>query len=167
MLKYFTVLLIFCLGKWWHRGADAEALRFVLTPTDALVGLATGGSGRWRAGEGYFHETPPFIIDASCAGFNFLLIVFLLLAYLLLRRFDAWWVPPLALFAAWPITVLANTSRILTILAVGPAPPGVADGAWHQGLGAFVYLTVLVLAGTYLHHTMEPKAPNLPFSADR
>ncbi|TXF90803.1 exosortase K [Neolewinella aurantiaca] len=155
MLQYLSVLLIFCLGKWWHRSADAEALRFLLAPTDTLVGLATGSTGNWRAGEGYLHAGPHFIIDASCAGFNFLLIGFLLLAYLLLRRFTAWWTIPVALIAAWPLTILANTSRILTILTLGPAPLGIKDTAWHEGQGAFVYLSVLVIAGGLLTYWLK------------
>lgn len=156
MPKYLTVILIFCLGKWWHRAADADALRFLLAPTDGLVSLATGSSGNWRVGEGYFHASQQFIIDASCAGFNFMLIAFLLLAYLLLRRFDAWWTVPVALLAAWPLTVLANTSRILTILTTGAAPIGIGEGAWHEGQGAFVYLSVLVISGGLLTYWLRP-----------
>ncbi len=157
MLKYLTVLIIFCLGKWWHQTADAEALRFVLAPTDGLVSLATGSPGIWRIGEGYFHAGADFIIDASCAGFNFMLISFLLLSYLLLRRFDAWWVVPIALLFAWPLTVLANTSRILTILMTGAAPRGIGEAAWHQGQGVFVYLTALVIIGGYLTYRLKPE----------
>ncbi len=163
MLKYLTVLLLFGLGKWWHRTAGADALRFLLAPTDGLVSLATGKPGSWRVGEGYLHAGPDFIVDASCAGFNFLLIAFLLLAYLLLRRFEAWWAIPAALFAAWPLTVLANTSRILTILLAGSAPSGIGEAAWHQGQGVFVYLTVLVITGgllTYCLKGFTPQPPN-------
>ena len=156
MLKYLTVLLIFCLGKWWHRSADAEALRCLLAPTDWLVSFTTGSAGQWRAGEGYLHANRDYIIDASCAGFNFLLIAFLLLSYLLLRRFAAWWALPVALLAAWPLTVLANTSRILTILTTGPAPAFIGDVAWHAGQGAFVYLTVLVLTGGWFAYRFKP-----------
>jgi len=41
MPKYLTAILIFCLGKWWHRTADAEALSFLLSPTDA------SGAPKW------------------------------------------------------------------------------------------------------------------------
>lgn len=166
MPKYFTVLLIFCLGKWWHRGTDAEALRFLLTPTDGLVSLASGSSGMWRVGEGYYHPGREFIIDASCAGFNFFLIAFLLLAYLLLRRLDAWWTVLAALLAAWPLTVFANTSRILTILTMGSAPAFIGEGAWHQGQGVFVYLSALVLAGAYLSYRLGPNGPALSSPAN-
>jgi len=166
MPKYLTVLLIFCLGKWWHRSADAEALRFLLAPTDWLVSFATGSAGQWRTGEGYLHANRDFIIDASCAGFNFLLIAFLLLSYLLLRRFDAWWTVPVALLAAWPLTVFANTSRILTILTTGSSPSFVGEAAWHQGQGVFVYLSVLVLTGAYLNYRLELKKPKLSFTPD-
>ena len=162
MLKYLTVLTIFCLGKWWYQTADAEALRFLLAPTDALVSLATGSPGSWRVGEGYLHAGADFIIDASCAGFNFMLISFLLLTYLLLRRFDAWWAVPIALLLAWPLTVFANTSRILTILMTGSAPVFIGEAAWHQGQGVFVYLSVLILTGGLLTHYLRQSPSTNP-----
>jgi len=97
---------------------------------------------------GYHHPSLNMAIDASCAGFNFLLITFLLLAYLLLQRFDRWW--------AWPVTLLANTSRILTILLTGAAPNGISAGVWHEGQGAFVYLFVLTGAGLLLSYWLNP-----------
>lgn len=156
MPKYLTVILIFCLGKWWHRTADAEALGFLLSPTDAAVSVATGSASLWRPEMGYHHPSLNMAIDASCAGFNFLLITFLLLAYLLLQRFNRWWVIPLTLLAAWPVTLLANTSRILTILLTGAAPNGISAGVWHEGQGAFVYLFVLTGAGLLLSYGLNP-----------
>lgn len=144
MSKYLTVLLLFCLGKWWHQTATPEALRFLLYPTDAAVSAATGGSGVWRAGAGYYHAGPDILIDASCAGFNFLMIAFLMLAYVLIDRFDRWWAVPLALAIAWPVAVFANASRILTILLTGEGPGFISTGAWHQGQGVLVYFSVLV-----------------------
>lgn len=164
MPKYLTVIFLFCLGKWWHRSADAEALRFLLAPTDTAVSAATGSPGVWHPGLGYHHPALNMAIDASCAGFNFLLITFLLLAYLLLQRFNRWWVIPLALLAAWPVTIAANTSRILTTLLTGAAPRGISAGVWHEGQGAFVYLFALVGAGLLITHlTAQPPGRKVGF----
>lgn len=156
MPKYLTVILLFCLGKWWHRTANAETLRFLLAPTDTAVSAATGKPGIWQPELGYYHPALNMAIDASCAGFNFLLITFLLLTYLLLQRYDRWWAIPLALLAAWPVTLAANTSRILTILLTGDAPRGFSAGIWHEGQGAFVYLFVLTGTGLLLSYWLNP-----------
>jgi len=167
MPKYLTVVLIFCLGKWWHRTADAETLRFLLAPTDTAVGFFSGSASVWHPEMGYHHPALNMAIDASCAGFNFLLITFLLLAYLLLRRFVRWWAIPLALVFAWPVTIVANSSRILTILLTGDAPRGISSGVWHEGQGAFVYLFVLVGTGLLADHLLKKQVAEkgFPFQA--
>lgn len=147
MIKYLTAALVFVLLKWWHQTATAEDLFYLLAPTDALVSAATGSAGQWEDGSGYFHTGQNMIIDASCSGFNFLLISFLLFSWLLLQRYGKWQTLPLAMLLAWPLTVLANASRILTILLLGPTgPAGLSAGIWHEMQGAFVYFSVLVIA---------------------
>lgn len=146
MPKYLAVILLFCFGKWWHQTASAEDLLFLLTPTDLFVSAALGEPGIWQAGEGYLHENHRMIINASCAGFNFFVLSFLMLAWLLLDRYKAWWTLTAALTLALPLTILANTSRILTITLLGEASPaGLGTGVWHEVQGAFVYFSILVI----------------------
>ncbi|MFK8163386.1 MAG: exosortase K [Lewinella sp.] len=155
MLKYFLLLLIFCLGKWWHQTATAEDLLFLLAPTDVLVSASLGDAGVWKAGEGYLHERFSMIINASCAGFNFFALSFLMLGWLLLNRWNTWWAVLPALLLAWPLTILANTSRILTIsLLKSSSPASLSAGTWHELQGAFVYFTILVIAAIVLRKVL-------------
>ncbi|MFT7120732.1 MAG: exosortase K [Neolewinella sp.] len=88
------------------------------------------------------------MIDASCAGFTFLCISFLMLSFVFVERFKSWWMIPLALLSALPVTVLANTSRIVTMLRLEAFGfDWVMDGPGHEFIGAFVYL--FCLTGTY------------------
>lgn len=148
------VLALFSAAKLWLRTADATDLRWLLWPVDLLVSGATGSYGTWVPASGYRHADLNVVIDASCAGGNFACITFLLLAYLLLRWRSAWWLIPVAALLAVPLTVLANTARILTLLRVGDAPGFVDAGVWHQGWGAFVYCCVLLLTGLVLHYRL-------------
>ncbi len=152
MRKYLSVILFFCLAKWWHQTADPTSLRWLLSPTDVAVSAATGSTSSWHPALGYYHPSLSMAIDASCSGFNFLLIAFLLLSYLLLRRFERWRVLPLALIAAYPLTIIANSSRILTILLTGAGPSLVSAGVWHEAQGAFIYLFTLVVTSLSLYY---------------
>lgn len=162
-MKYLTLVLAFCLLKWWHQTANAEELLFLLAPTDYLVSAAIGESGVWQAGEGYLHPHHRMIINASCAGFNFLLLSFLTVGWLLLNRWKAWWTVAAALALALPLTILANTSRILTISLLSATQPyGLSAGVWHELQGAFVYFSILVIAAGVLQKTLTKKKGSTP-----
>jgi exosortase K len=165
MPKYFTVILIFCLGKWWHQTATAEELLFLLAPTDALVSAAIGEAGVWQIGEGYLHPSHSMIINASCTGFNFFVLSFLMLSWLLLNCWKAWW-PLVAAFAlALPLTILANTSRILTISLLSAAKPnGISSGVWHEVQGAFVYFSILVIVAAVLQRVLAKHKASTTFT---
>jgi len=156
MPKYILLLLVFCLGKWWHQTATADDLLFLLMPTDVLVSATLGQTGVWQVGEGYLHQSHNMIINASCAGFNFLILSFLMLGWILLNRWNNWWPILAALVLAWPLTILANTSRILTItLLADTSPNGLSAGAWHELQGAFVYFSILVITAVTLRNVLS------------
>ncbi|MGB3799671.1 MAG: exosortase K [Lewinella sp.] len=145
---YGPALALYGVGKAWHRTASVTDLRFLLSPTDFLVRMAGGGSGQWVDGVGYYHSAGHYVIDGSCAGFNFLLIAYLLLATLLRTRVVGWLLHPLALLLAWPVTVLANGSRIVSMVQLSAAGINwTLDGIGHEFLGGFVYLFFLTCAG--------------------
>jgi exosortase K len=165
MPKYLTAILIFCLGKWWHQTATAEDLLFLLAPTDTLVSAAIGEPGVWQVGEGYLHQGHQMIINASCSGFNFFVLSFLMLGWLLLNRWTAWWPLAIAFILAWPLTILANTSRILTISLLSSAQPnGLSSGVWHEVQGAFVYFSILVIAAAVLQRVLAKHKASTNFT---
>ena len=142
------------LKVWYRKGASVADLDFLLYPTSRLVTLVGGGSGEWRADHGYFHPAGNFIINAGCAGFNFFLFVFLVL-YLMLRRpgLQQYWLLPAALITAWPITVVANASRIISLLRLGEMLPAASrQDLVHQLTGGLIYVTVLTGLALSLHY---------------
>lgn len=168
-MKYLSLALAFCFLKWWHQTANAEDLLFLLAPTDYLVSAVIGESGVWQVGEGYLHQQHRMMINASCAGFNFFLLSFLTLGWLLLNRWKAWWPIAAALVLALPLTILANTSRILTIsLLSATQPVGLSAGVWHELQGAFVYFSILVIAAGVLQKILakEKASTTLPLISE-
>jgi hypothetical protein len=77
----FTVVLLCALAlKLYYSAASANQLRWILAPTTALVELVSGASFEFEANAGYLSGDRKFLIAASCAGVNFLITAFLMLA---------------------------------------------------------------------------------------
>ena len=130
---------------------DPDELRFMTAPTQALVGAVTGMEFTYEDGYGYVALAHHLVIAKSCAGGNYLLAAFGLLATTLVpavggqaRKLKA---VAVALVSAYAVTVVVNAIRI----AVGVA---LRDGGWewgrmtpervHRLAGIAVYLASLV-----------------------
>lgn len=101
--------------KWHYSTANVNELRWILAPTTFIVEIVTGSGFRFEPFFGYLSDDRTFLIAAPCAGVNFLIVCFLMLALRKLRdgRLKAL---PLCLVAAYAWTIVANASRI--VLAV-------------------------------------------------
>jgi exosortase K len=69
-----------------YSDASTDALSWMLTPTAHLVGLVTGVSFTAVPGEGYFSAERMFLIEKACAGVNFMIAAFVMVALMLLHR---------------------------------------------------------------------------------
>ena len=77
----FAVVLCCALAlKLYYSAASANQLRWILAPTTALVELVSGRSFAFESNAGYLSDDRSFLIAASCAGVNFLITAFLMLA---------------------------------------------------------------------------------------
>src|SRR5215216_739742 len=78
------VLLLCALALKIHYAiAPADDLRWILAPTTALVELLSGKSFEFESYTGYMSSDHTFVIAVPCAGVNFLITAFVMLA---LRR---------------------------------------------------------------------------------
>lgn len=149
--EYLIALLVFVVLKIIFKYANTEQLEFLLKPTNKIVEIITNSNSEYVFKKGFYHESLNIIIDKSCSGFNFWLISFLMLSFLLLQNFInkkmRLIVLPLALSLAYFITILVNSSRILiAVFAQNTFIKMHADYSWlHQAEGSFVYLFSLVL----------------------
>lgn len=153
------VLLGVAVGvKWWYRTATLDDLDFVLRPVSGAISLFTGAAWHLVPGEGYVFRTLGMVIDRSCSGINFLVIVWITFAFLLLRRAAAGCVAPyvvlLAGLAAYLLTLLANAGRILCMVALQQQSyhPGPKQ---HEALGAFFFISILLLASLALDRSLQ------------
>jgi len=128
-------------------GADGA-----LNPTTALVELLSGRSFEFESYTGYMSSDRRFVIAVSCAGVNFLITSFLMLAlrFLWRRRFEkvGWSFLPLTAVLAYVATVIANAVRICIALEIQRRAveiEGLSANQLHRLEGIVVYFAFLLL----------------------
>ena len=153
--QLIAVLLSAAAVKLYYSTASVNQLRWILAPTTFLVELVSGYQFDFESHAGYINSDRSFVIAASCAGVNFLITAFLMLALRKLwvnrlRRSShlAWSFIPLAAVAAYLATLVANTVRISTALRMrGLAVElnWLSANQLHRFEGIFVYFGFLLL----------------------
>ncbi|MFN6177719.1 MAG: exosortase K [Flavobacteriales bacterium] len=149
--------------KWWYRTATVDDLELLLGPVAHLVALLGNTAFVEVAGEGYFFPDLNMVIDRSCSGTNFLVIATATFAFLVLKSTNGGCLRPmlalLMLPAAYTLTVLTNTGRILSMVALqrlGHTPSALL----HEALGAAVFLIALILATLLLDRSIHRTIPS-------
>jgi exosortase K len=152
----FAVVLCCALAlKLYYSAASANQLRWILGPTTALVELVSGRSFSFESNAGYLSDDRSFLIAAPCAGVNFLITAFLMLALRKLwtdrsreRIVHAWPFIPLAALIAYLATLVANTTRIsiaLWLRRAALATGWLSGSQLHRLEGILVYFGFLLL----------------------
>lgn len=146
-----ALVLLIALGlKAHYSAAPVDRLAWVMRPTAALVERCTGLPFEPVPGTGYVNVERRVVIAKGCAGVNFLIVAFSLIAWTLIAHATAGWRTPLLVFpalaSAYASTVLVNTVRI--VIAVEHAGWQGRFG-WltperlHRGEGIAVYFAAL------------------------
>lgn len=156
-------LLIFIILRIVYSYLNISDLSFLLKPSSMAVEIITGTNAIYDIAIGYFHPELDIIIDKSCSGYNFWLISFLMINFLLLKSniTKKWLVIPLSLIISYVLTILANVSRITGYIIImnNDIPPLLdPNNTWlHQVEGIVVYLTFLVLFYFCLNYIINKK----------
>lgn len=167
--QILTVLFCALMLKLYYSTASPNQLRWILAPTTALVELTTGRQFAFESHAGYLSSDRTYLIAASCAGVNFLIIAFLMLALRKLWRDKSphanlnqtgahrgtplqshvnWAFIPAAAVFAYLATLVANTVRISIALWLQRNPLEVSwmtPNQLHRFEGIFVYFGFLLL----------------------
>ena len=145
-----VLVCVFAL-KQYYSTASADQLKWILMPTASCVELFSGKSFEFESHSGYISGDHRFLIASSCAGVNFLLTAFLMLSArrLLFESTNrmSWSFLPISLFAAYVVTLIANTTRILIALRLqGISVMGSLDSnQLHRLEGIIIYFLFLAL----------------------
>jgi exosortase K len=122
-----VALLLCALAlKYFYSTTGPDNLRWILGPVTWLTSLLSGRTFSFEAHSGYMSSDRTFLIAASCAGVNFLITSFLLLAVKKLwtnrKTGLSWRFIPIAALFAYATTLVANTVRICIALELQRHP---------------------------------------------
>lgn len=150
MPYYLTAIGLFILLKFVFANADNNDLKFLLSPTNTIVELLTGSQSVFNQENGYFFEHLNIIIDKSCSGFNFWLLCFLMLTFLIIKYLKNSKGKIIALMvsfiSAYFITMMVNSSRIFaSIIIQNQNYSFVNQPIVHESIGIVTNLTFLIL----------------------
>jgi len=147
-----VVLLCALALKSYYSTATADELRWILAPTTALVELLSGRSFAFESYTGYMSSDRTFVIAVPCAGVNFLLTAFLMIALRRLCRGRSegvsWRFVPVAAALAYIATLVANTTRICVALEIqrrGVEVSWLTGNQLHRVEGIVIYFGFLLL----------------------
>ena len=146
------VLLCALALKQYYSTATANQLRWILAPTTLIVELLSGRSFVFESYTGYMSSDHTFVIAVPCAGVNFLIMAFVMLALRRLwnGRFESvsWRVLPSSIATAYVATVIANAMRIVIALEIQRRSLEVSwltENQLHRLEGIVVYFGFLML----------------------
>jgi len=151
-----AVLIAFGLKRHYAE-ARAEDLAWILGPTARVVELMTGTTFAPEAGEGYLSRERMFVIEKACAGVNFMIAAFGMLALALRHRIgsvrSAAGVLGMSLAASYVTAVLVNAVRIdiAMWLAANPAALPMSAASVHRLEGVAVYFGGLLVLYELVH----------------
>jgi exosortase K len=152
-LGVLAVVALVAFGlKRHYADASTEALSWILMPTAHVVGLATGVAFTAVPGEGYFSAERMFLIEKACAGVNFMIAAFAMVALALLHRARTIragaTVVGVSLVASYLAAVVVNTVRIVIAMWLAAHPMGwssLTAAEIHRLEGVTVYFGGLLL----------------------
>ena len=147
-----TVALCALALKHYYSTATANELRWILAPTTLLVELLSGRSFEFESYTGYMSSDHTFVIAVPCAGVNFLITAFVMLAgrQLWRTRFESvsWRFLPISMAMGYVATVIANAVRICVALEIQRRSFEVewlTENQLHRLEGIVVYFGFLML----------------------
>jgi exosortase K len=162
--KITLSILCFCIFaglKLAYPHLDTDNIRFLLGPTNKAIELISGSDAIYNSASGYFYPQINMVINKSCSGYNFLLISFLMIAFVFIKTsiIKKWLVIPVSFLLAYASTLIANISRItgyMLIMNIGAYSSfGLPDKPMHQVEGIFVYLSFLIFGYLLLNQIIN------------
>jgi exosortase K len=134
MKRTLAILLLVALAMWgmkrYYADASVDELQWILGPTATFVTALTGVPFEWEPGQGYLSRERFFLIAKACAGINFMIAAFGMVAVVRGRRVRscraAAGVLLMCGLASYSAAVCVNASRIAVAMWLAEHPAGFA-----------------------------------------
>lgn len=143
-----AILVFFICAKLTYSHANNNTISFLTRPTNAIISFITNKTYTYSPEAGFYYTSLNIVIDKSCSGFNFWMLLFLLLFFSTLKltktHKNKFLLFPATLLISYLLTLFVNTSRILASLFI--AQNTSLQYSWlHQAEGVFIYLSFLIV----------------------
>ena len=156
MKRTLGILLLVALAMWgmkrYYAEAQVDELQWILGPTATLVTALTSVPFEWEPGQGYLSRERFFLIAKACAGINFMIAAFGMVAVVRGRRVRssraAAGVLLMCVLASYSAAVCVNAVRIAVAMWLAAHPAGFAGmtaAQVHRVEGIACYFGGLVL----------------------
>jgi exosortase K len=156
MKRTLAILLLVALAMWgmkrYYAEAPVDELQWILGPTATLVTVLTGVPFEWEPGQGYLSRERFFLIAKACAGINFMIAAFGMVAVVRGRLATscraAAGVLLMCVLASYSAAVCVNAARIAVAMWLAAHSAGVAGmtaAQVHRVEGITCYFGGLVL----------------------
>jgi exosortase K len=160
---YILTLVVFILLKIGYKSASNNTLGFLLKPTNKLVEIITNSRSTYSSINGFFYSDFNIVINKSCSGYNYWLILFIMGSFLglyhaqnLLQKSI---VIPISLLIGFVLTILVSTSRIYVSLLLKHQTDRIShlisEQSSHEIIGITINLTFLITTYLLIDRTLK------------
>lgn len=160
---YFATILVVALIQLLTRVKEIDRILFILKPVTLLVSMFTTAEFHFVEGAGFVNEGLQVVIGKACAGGNFFSLLFAMLVFSFIpvikgkqKQLKAWF---LFLLSAYGLTIVANSSRIISTLLLMRLGllVGRYQSAIHQLIGIVFYFSYLVIAYVLVNKILKKR----------
>jgi exosortase K len=166
VVQAIAVIAVAFTIKLWYSLSNVNDLWWILAPTTFVVELLTGEEFWFESYAGYMSTDHSFLIADSCSGVNFLIMAFLTLGLMKIRRAlsanVSWIFIPVAMIAAYLSTIIANTVRISAALRMhrmSPEMTWINPEQLHLLEGITIYFGFLMLLFIVAEQIEKSRSP--------
>lgn len=167
LLFYLIMILLFVFLKFAYTLSETNHLIFLLSPTNKIIEFISGYHSVYFDNEGYHFQQLNIIIDKSCSGFNFLIIIFFMLIFLSVNYFKKGYKKIAVVFITFLIaylaTIIVNGFRINSIIIFEEKISSFLNfekDYIHQAIGILINLTFLILIYLIVKRILNHKRTN-------
>ncbi len=159
---YGSVPVLAFAGKLFYSLAPVKGLLFLLGPVTFLVSAITGIPFAYDQSAGYVNPVTGIIIGKSCAGMNYLILLYAMTIVSFLHYFQKKSGKILfqcaAMAGSFLLCIYATAARItvsISLISAGSVFPFLKTETAHKIVGTVIYVTILLLYYSCADHFLK------------
>ncbi len=142
--------ITFFILKFLFSVSSVEELKFLLFPIKKIIELLFGSTSVFIPTNGYFFEILNIVIDKTCAGYNFWLLSFALLAYINLNNLNKDYLKIISILFSFIVSfffsIFVSSSRIyVSIILQSKIIIFSGNSIIHESIGIITNLLFLIM----------------------